>query len=299
MTIIQILKALTIATVMFSIDTSKVRADLFTIKSGDVSGRYFYVASELCRIINNERHHTGHRCAVEASAGSVENLVMLKKGDAELAIVQSDVLSSDLKQSDEFAPITFHLYQEALHFFVSKDSGIEFLEDLRGKRVSIGEETSGTRPLVIDLLRYFEIAPSEFSTDLKLSPTQQIEAFCEGELDASFFAAGVPNSLASDILELCGSELRSLDGDPVDNFLARRPDLSGTVVLKSAYSGLSDDVITFGPTALLVVSDAVPTPVVSDLIDILVRNNEKLRARLGIRFDVDQKLPPVPRPRKD
>ncbi len=65
----------------------------FTLAGGDVGGNYFAVARAICREINRTSAPPW-RCSPEADAGFVYNLVGLRSGELDFAIVQSDWLAS-------------------------------------------------------------------------------------------------------------------------------------------------------------------------------------------------------------
>jgi TRAP transporter TAXI family solute receptor len=102
----------------------------------------------------------GIEVLLRQSAGSLENLELLQAGEVDVAFVQGGTVATprgELEPGQEpgasglFAIAS--LYFEPLWIFVRKDSQIAKLSDLRGRRVEIGAPGSGTRSLVLELLR--------------------------------------------------------------------------------------------------------------------------------------------------
>ena len=87
---------------------------------------------------------------VKKTEGSRANMRLMKEGFLDLAIVQSDVLAEAVSGTGDFegTPVTgvravAGLYYEAFQIITRSDSGITELADLKGCKMSVGEEGSG------------------------------------------------------------------------------------------------------------------------------------------------------------
>ena len=89
---------------------------------------------------------------VKATAGSTANIRLLSDGYIDMAIAQADLVDAayngtgvtDKKRYRGYSAVA-SLYTEACQIVVRADSGIDSLDDLQGKKVSVGEEESGTQ----------------------------------------------------------------------------------------------------------------------------------------------------------
>lgn len=89
---------------------------------------------------------------VKTTAGSAANLRLLSDGYIQMAIAQMDLTNDAYERTGIFENEKKHggysavaaLYTEACQVVVRADSGINTIEDLQDKRVSVGEEESGT-----------------------------------------------------------------------------------------------------------------------------------------------------------
>ena len=94
----------------------------------------------------------GRKLEVRETAGSAASLRLLSSGYLQMAVVQADMAQDAYNQTGAFAESEVEnnfstvavLYQEECHIVVRADSGINTVEELQGKTVSIGEEESGT-----------------------------------------------------------------------------------------------------------------------------------------------------------
>lgn len=142
----------------------------------------------------------GVRLNVRESAGSLENFLGVRvRPQTQFGIVQSDVLEylntfaaedSELARAVAGVRIAFPLYNEEVHVLARRDIGS--LQDLSGRRVSIGVEDSGTfltASLVLDLA---QVVPAD---RVMLNADESLARLLAGEIDAFFYIAGAPTAI--------------------------------------------------------------------------------------------------------
>ena len=169
------------------------------IMTGGPKGTYIQIGRDLAAA----SAQCGQTLQVNESAGSLENLVAVKKRlHTQFAIVQSDVLEyvrtysandADLRRSLFGVRIMFPLYNEEIHILASRD--IQSLSDLAGRRVAIGKRDSGTfltATLVLDIMRIND------ANRLAIGAADAMPQLMAGEIDALFYVSGAPTSLFKD-----------------------------------------------------------------------------------------------------
>ncbi len=249
-----------------------VQAELrsMVIGTGGVTGVYFPAGGAICRLINEAQTSLNLRCLVESTSGSVENLEALRSGDREFGVVQSDWLYHAYRGTSKFADVGAHpelravlqLHAEPLTLVARADADIEEVEDLAGNRVSLGELGSGQRGLMETLMRGLGWSQSTFAQVSELPPREQVQALCEGQVDAAAFATGHPNGLLKEVTTRCDSVLVQVTGPVVDRFVEDFPFYRKTTLPEGMYRGTSRPIETFGVGALLVTTTQVPEDVV-------------------------------------
>ncbi len=154
--------------------------------TGSPNGAYYYYG----RMYRDLMAREGIDVTLKETAGSIDNIDLLNRGEAEVAFVQGGT------RSDEGAtPLRSlaSLYYEPVWLFVRKDLPAERLADLRGRRAAVDREGSGTRVIALQLLSDIGLDGGSAQVS-SLGGTEAATALREGRLDAAFFiiAANAP-----------------------------------------------------------------------------------------------------------
>ena len=152
-----------------------------SIATGSPSGAYFAYGGAYSEILKRD----GISLEVLPTAGSAENIKLLEaeSGGVDVALVAGGF--STLAQSDKIISLG-SLYYEPLWIFHQKNLKLARLPDLRGMRVAVGEEGSGTKVLALQLLELNGI--SEKNTRLLSYGSQEAATMLlEKKLDAAIF----------------------------------------------------------------------------------------------------------------
>jgi TRAP transporter TAXI family solute receptor len=230
---------------------------LFRIATGGIAGTYYPIGGLLAAIIS---HPPGARpcdeggscgvpglvAIVQSSNGSVDNVEAIADGRVESGFVQSDVAYGAYTGTGAFAgrpPIEglralASLYVESMHLVVRADSGIQTIEDLRGRRVSLDSLGSGTQIDALLILEAYGIGPEDLEA-LYVKPEQSIRLMAAGELDAFFIVAGYPTPSVFEVTARHGATLLPIAGEPVGALIERYPFFSRDVIPAGVYTGVA------------------------------------------------------------
>ncbi|HSY89097.1 MAG TPA: TAXI family TRAP transporter solute-binding subunit, partial [Verrucomicrobiae bacterium] len=196
-----------------------------------VVGVYFPAGGAICAMVNMERSQNGLRCAVESTQGSLANIVSLRAGWEDMAIVQSDWQYFAVKGLGPFQSTgpfeglraLFTLHGEPLTLIARNNAGIASLADLKGKKVNVGAKGSGQRVLADLLIRAEGWSDSDFASLGEIDPNLQFDALCAGQIDALLMPMSHPNGAVEEAAARCGAQLVSLSGPAIDKLLADMP----------------------------------------------------------------------------
>ena len=245
------------------------------IATGSVTGTYYPVGSLIANLLS--RPPGARTCdeaggcgvpdlilVVEASKGSVANVEAIEAGRIETGFAQSDVTHGAFSGTGVFAgrpPMTSlralaSLYLESVHLVAAPGSGIARVPDLKGKRVSLDVEGSGTLVDALLVLEAFGLAPADL-TVVHATPSRSLDLMAEGALDAMFMVAGYPAAIVTEATQHLGARLVPLTGDPVGALLERHRFLTLSDIPGDTYPGVEAGTPTVGVAALWVVAAAL------------------------------------------
>ncbi len=252
---------------------------LVTIGTAGVTGVYYPAGGAICRLVNRGRKDHGVRCAVESTGGSINNLEMIRKGELELGVVQSDLLYNAYNGSDIFADvgadkdlrILFFLHSEPFTVVARKDSKIETFEDLKGKRVSLGMPGSGGRATMEELMRAYGWTSKSFAKVVDAKSNDMAAALCNNKVDAVVYSGGHPNGAIQQLTTACETRLVEVSGPVINKLIAEHPFYASSTIPGGMYAHNDKDIHTFGVKAVLVASkdldDAIAQLIVKSTFD--------------------------------
>src|SRR5262249_9420241 len=128
------------------------------------------------------------------------------------------------------------LYPEAIHVIAAHAAGVLSISDLRGKRVSLSTEGSGTIVAARAVLAAYGLSERRVRPSYE-TPDRSAQLLQEGKLDAFFFVGGTPVRIVQELLERGDAELLPIDGEKREKLLAAVPTYSTYVIPQGTYSG--------------------------------------------------------------
>ena len=233
------------------------------IGTGGLTGVYYPTGNAIAALINKKRDIYGIRCTVESTSGSVFNVNAVMAGDLEFGIVQSDrqyQAWNGLAEWKDKGPqkdlrSVFSIHLESVTLLAAKDAGIKAIEDLKGKRVNIGNPGSGQRQNAIDALK---AAGIDYKKDLLAEGVKASEApglLQDGRIDAFFYTVGHP----SGAIKEATAGKRKVEIIPIigtEKFFSEYPYYTAGLIPIKLYPGAFNrgDVHSFGVKATLLTS---------------------------------------------
>jgi TRAP transporter TAXI family solute receptor len=175
----------------------------FTIATGRSDGAYYHFAKIYQQLLKKEKITLN----IVTTAGSVEALKLLDEGKVDVAFVQGGTAGKYVKD-DKLSSLASIFYEPLWVFYSRKLQNIDYLYDLKGKTISIGENGSGTKALSELLLKENDITPK--NTHIKyLSSHDSIKQLKNGKIDALFMVVSPSSSNIKKLLSDEGIKLFS------------------------------------------------------------------------------------------
>jgi len=261
--------------VAFSVSAPAAMAEEFiTIGTGGVTGVYYPTGGAICRLVNQGRRDHGVRCSVESTGGSVYNINTIREGELEFGVAQSDWQyhayngSSRFEEAGPFENLraVFSVHPEPFTVVARADSGITTFDDLKGKRVNIGNPGSGQRGTMEVLMEALGWTTDDFALATELKASEQSAALCDNQIDAMVYTVGHPSGSISEATTACDSVLVEVSGDAVAKLIEDNSFYRTATIPGGMYRGNDGDTMTFGVGATFVSSADVSEEVVYTLV---------------------------------
>lgn len=197
------------------------------------------------------------------TTGTLHNLDLLSAGRASIGLALADVAVSDTRALAAIGRV----YQTYWQLAVPVESPIRSVADLRGQRVSLGPERSGTRFTALRILSAGGVAADDVA-ERQIALAQVGRALVEGQVDAALFAGGVPLPVVE---AAAGKSIRLIDLNAEVEALQRR---YGAVyraarIPRGVY-GTETETRTLGVASLLLARTDVSDAVAGQLVEALV-----------------------------
>lgn len=279
-----------------AINASLKAAEFFTIGTGGPTGVYFQTGNAICKMLHKQAISSEHgregtlkayRCTAPATGGSNYNIGQIKVGEFQFGVAQSDwqyhaYNGSSQWEGKKFENLrsVFSIHNEPFQIWASKKSRIKDFEGLKGKIVNIGNPGSGQRGTMEELMKAKNVDNSFFKTITELTSSEQVQALCDGKIDAFGYSVGFPNG-AMEEAATCAAKASPIDltGPEVKELINKADYYAEAVIPKGTYSNQKKDATTFGVKATLVTSADVPEELVYLVTKAVMENFEDFKAQ--------------------
>ncbi len=265
--------------------TEKTGQTFVTIGTGGVTGVYYPTGGAICRLVNKSRKEHGIRCTVESTGGSVYNLNTIAAGELDMGVAQSDWQYHAYTGSSKFESqgpnkdlrAVFSVHPEPFTVVARKDSGIKNFQDLKGKRVNIGNPGSGQRGTMEVVMQALGWTKADFKLASELKSAEQSSALCDNKIDAIVFTVGHPSGSIKEATTSCDSVLVNVTGPEIDALVKENDYYRTATIPGGMYRGNPADTKTFGVGATFVSSAKVPEYVIYNVVKAVFENFDEFK----------------------
>lgn len=256
-----------------------------TIGTGGQTGVYYVAGQSICRFVNRDSSKTGIKCNAPASGGGVANVNGLRSGEYNFGIMQSDHQYKAMKGEAPFEAqgamedlrAVFSLQSEVFTVLARKDANIKGLDDLKGKRVNIGNPGSGQRDTLEEIMRIKGWDKSVFKLASELKPAEQASALSDNNIDAMTYFVGHPNGAIQEATTTVDAVLVPITGADIDKLLSEKSYYTKAEIPGGLYKGSDAATQSIGGKAVLSVSAKTDADVVYQLVKSVFENLDRFR----------------------
>jgi TRAP transporter TAXI family solute receptor len=258
----------------------QAKTTFVTIGTGGVTGVYYPTGGAIARLVNKGKKEHGIRASVESTGGSVYNINAIAAGELEMGVAQSDWQYHAYNGTSKFKDkgpnkdlrAVFSVHPEPFTVVARADSGIKNFQDLKGKRVNIGNPGSGQRGTMEVVMEKMGWTKDDFKLASELKSAEQSKALCDNKIDAIVFTVGHPSGSIKEATTSCDSVIVNVEGPEIDALVAENDYYRTATIPGGMYRGNDTDAKTFGVGATFVTSAAVPEEVIYVVVKSVFEN---------------------------
>ena len=252
-----------------------------SVATGGTGGVYYPMGGGLAEVINNNVE--GYSATAEVTGASVENMGLVATGDADMALGLADTVQQAQTGTGRFDGQQLEMlrgmasmYANMVQIVTLADSGITSLDDLKGKRVSVGAPGSGTEVNAEAILSANGISYDDIE-EQRLNFNETADALANGDIDAGFWSVGAPTSSILNLATTNDIRMIELTPEQIAAARAANPIFAETTLSGDVYEGVGDTKV-LGVPNVLVVSSEMPEDLVYAITKAMFENVDDLRA---------------------
>lgn len=254
-----------------------------TIGTGGQTGVYYVAGQSICRFVN--RNAENMKCNAPASGGGVANVNGLRSGEFNFGIMQSDHQYKAMEGVTPFEKegkmddirAVFSLQSEVFTVLARRDANVKGLDDLKGKRVNIGNPGSGQRDTLDEIMQVKGWDKSAFALASELKPAEQASALGDNNIDAMTYFVGHPNGAIQEATTTVDAVLVPITGEAIDKLLAEKSYYTKAEIPGGLYKGNDQPTQSIGGKAVLSTTAKVDDEVVYQLVKSVFENIERFQ----------------------
>ena len=274
--------------------------DKIVLATGGNTGTYYAYGMAMGPILAEK---TGIKFDVQSTGASKANIQLVQVGEADMAVVQNDVMyyaytGTDLftgEQTQDFAALAV-LYPELCQIIATKESGIKTVADLAGKRVSVGDAGSGVEFNAKQILAAYGIDMNADIEKQNLGFGPSADALKDGKIDAFFCVAGIPTTAITDLAMSNEITVVAVEDEKFEELSAQYGFYTQQVVPAGTYKGMEEDVKTVAVMATFIVDADLPEEAVYNITKNIFENKDAIAAAhvKGTELDVFKAVQGIP-----
>ncbi|GHV54943.1 C4-dicarboxylate ABC transporter [Deltaproteobacteria bacterium] len=245
-----------------------------------VAGLYYPVGAAMCKIWNT--HIPGMKANVQATGGTVQNIQLMGKGEAELAFTDGSYYDAyNGKGAYEGRPQKYMralvpVYPEPVNFTVAKGGGIKDIAGLKGKRVAVGAVGSGSEVIARAILKAGGLDPDKDIEIHNLSAAEAARAYSDRQIDANIIAGPVGTAGIVEATTMGLAELVDIPEAIVKNISETYPYYIPFAIPAKSYKGQEQSVNVVASWNIISINENVDADLVYRMTKLLYENKKDI-----------------------
>lgn len=248
--------------------------------TGSQGGTYFPLGAEMANVWNANIDNVN--VTSTESGASVENLAKISNGEFDLGMTVNlpayDALEGtgdfEGQKVENFAYIG-HIYPEVLQVVTRESTGINSIEDLKGKRIAIGPPGSGTQAATKIVLEAYGLKDGDYDAYQEGFGDAKAK-LQDGTIDASFGLLGLPDA-GIDELQASVNDVKLLEiSAEAMKYIEENSGYSAFTIPAGSYEWQEEDVPAASAFAVLVANtDTVDDDMAYQLAKVMLEHADE------------------------
>jgi len=236
----------------------------------------------------------GVRVNVQASNGGVDNLNLLKDGEAHISFATTGIIWEAYNGERSFTDrkyedirIVAGLYYNPNQFVVNKDADIESVGDLKGKRFAPGSVGSTPEVESSIILPEYDI---NYPDDIKenfVGFTEAIDLMRNNQIDGALIQAGLPTAAVTEMTSTANGKLIGIEPEIRESLMEQYPWYAETTIPSGTYENQDEDIDTLAIKMVLMADASVDDEIIYQLTKVFWENLESLEDTHAIVEQMD------------
>ena len=246
--------------------------------TGGTTGTYYAFSGAVSQVLSSKIENLAFD--IQSTGASKANIYLVSDKEADIGIVQNDVMYYAYNGIDLFDGEAIKgfsamagCYAEVVQI-VSKKS-INSIEDLKGKRVSVGDVGSGCEFNARQILEVYGMTFDDIEVH-NLSFNDSATALKDDKIDAFFCVAGAPTTAIVELATSNDIRLLEVDDEHADKLIESYPFYTKYKVPGGSYKGVDSDAQTVAVVATYIVSDELDEDLVYKMTKALFENADEI-----------------------
>ena len=251
-----------------------------TFTTGTTTGVFYPLGALLATHWTND---AGVQVTSQGSNGSVENLKLMQKDQADMAFSTVNIIWEAYNGENSFEGgayddirIMANLYPNVSHIIALDDSGIESVEDISGKSFVLGAAGSATELESKLILESHGVDIGKVNENY-VGFTEAVDLMRNKQAQAVNIYTGVPASAATELISTVDSRVLSMTEEGIANMTSDDyPWNFEYVIEKGTYDGQEEEIRTVGQYSSIAVDANLDEETVYEMTKSLWENLDKL-----------------------
>ena len=207
----------------------------------------------------------------------------MASGEVDVAVATADVVLNGYNGVEPFTSalenvrVIGAVYTSVSSGVALKESGLEYVHDLLGKRVAVGPAASATENSCLDAFEVMGISAENTSLE-NLGLGDGADSVGDGIIDAAFGFAGLPIGGQLNLAATKDIVVLNYTQEEIDDILAGNEAYIQSTIPAGTYTGQDYDTLTFGVKCLVIVSADLDESLVYDMCKTMNENSADLAA---------------------